>query len=231
MAIYPKSGHALLYTTFDRWNEMPYKSCLCLVHSISSLMPHKHQTPSSLLIIIMSQHLAWSFFKWYDPLHIITWPLWSIDLNLARSSPSPRSIGAKSCSSFPATCGLSLQSLQLALHTCNQSIDAKPCLDLLHLATRLHVMSHMQWVPSSHYMSIASTLSHFSSMAHVAHTSVFVWTNHLCISTWTLISPPKLSLNYQNQTRAFQGVAWQWVPGKKPNEKAAAECGSPGTNS
>src|SRR6185436_7024019 len=53
-------------------------------------------------------------------------------------------------------------------------------------------------------MSIASTLSHFSSMAHVAHTSVFVWTNLLCISTQTLISPPKLSLNYQNQTRAFQ---------------------------
>ena len=30
--IYPKSGHALLYTTFDRWNEMPYKLYLCLVH-------------------------------------------------------------------------------------------------------------------------------------------------------------------------------------------------------
>ena len=65
-------------------------------------------------------------------------------------------------------------------------------------------MSHMQWVPSSHYMSIASTFSHFSSMAHVVHTSVFVWTNHLFISTWTLISSPKLSLNYQNQTRTFQ---------------------------
>ena len=55
-------------------------------------------------------------------------------------------------------------------------------------------------------MSIASTLSHFSSMAHVAHTSVFVWTNHLCISTLILISPPKLSLNYQNQTKTFSRV-------------------------
>ena len=78
---------------------------------------------------------------------------------------------------------LSLQSLQLVFHTCYRSIDAKPCLDLLHLATRLHVMYHMQWVPSSHYMSIASTLGHFSSMAHVTHTNVFVWTNHLYIST------------------------------------------------
>jgi len=51
------------------------------------------------------------------------------------------------------------------------------------LVTWLHVMSHMQWALRSHYMSIASTLSHFSSMAHVAHTSVFVWTNLLCIST------------------------------------------------
>ena len=51
------------------------------------------------------------------------------------------------------------------------------------LITWFHIMSHMQWVPSSHYMSIASSLSHFSSMAHVAHTSVFVRTNHLCIST------------------------------------------------
>src|SRR6185503_9877562 len=59
-AIYPKSGHALLYTPFDRCNKMPYKSYLCLAHSISSfqiLIPHKHQTPSSLLIIFMSKHL------------------------------------------------------------------------------------------------------------------------------------------------------------------------------
>jgi hypothetical protein len=39
---------------------------------------------------------------------------------------------------------LLLQSLQLALHICNRSIAAKPCLDLLHLATWLHVIYHMQ---------------------------------------------------------------------------------------
>ena len=116
--------------------------------------------------------------EWYDPLHIITWPLWSIDLDLARSSPSPRSIGAKSCPSFTASRSVASKPW-LALHHCNRSI--KPLLHFGHM-TPCHV-SYMQWVPSSHYMSIASTLSHFSSMAHVAHTSVFVWTNHLCIST------------------------------------------------
>ena len=34
--IYPKSGQTLLYSTLDRWNEMPYKLYLCLVHFISS---------------------------------------------------------------------------------------------------------------------------------------------------------------------------------------------------
>ena len=120
--------------------------------------------------------------EWYDPLHIITWPLWFIDLDLARSSPSPRSIGAKSYPSFTASRSITSKSW-LALHYCNRSIKPSLVLIFSTLVTWLHVMSHMQWVPPSHYMSIASTLSHFSSMAHVAHTSVFVWTNLLCIST------------------------------------------------
>ena len=74
--------------------------------------------------------------------------------------------------------GTLLQSLDLPF-----TIATGPSSLFSTLFTWLHFMSHMQWVPSSHYMSIASTLSHFSSMAHVAHTSVFVWTNHLCIST------------------------------------------------
>ena len=181
-AIYPKSGHALLYTTIDRWNEMPYKSYLCLAHSISSsqathapnsIKPFDHHHESTLGLI---------FLEWYDPLHIITWPLWSINLDLARSSPSPRSIGAKSCSSFTASRSLASKPW-LALHHCNRSIEPSLVLIFCILVTWLHAMSHMQWVPSSHYMSIASTLSHLSSMAHVAHTSVFVWTNHLYIST------------------------------------------------
>jgi hypothetical protein len=33
-----------------------------------------------------------------------------------------------------------------------------------------------------------------------------MWTNHLCISHQTYISPPSLSVSYQNQTRAFQSL-------------------------
>ena len=60
-------------TTFERWNEMPYKSYLWLSHSISSsqmLMPHKHQSQSNLFIIIMRQHLAWSSLN--DMIHFIS---------------------------------------------------------------------------------------------------------------------------------------------------------------
>ena len=95
---------------------------------------------------------------WSTPYHHMT--SLSIDLDLARSSPLPRSIGAKSCPSFTVTRSLASKPW-LALHHCNRSI--KPILVLIFstLVTWLHVMSHMQWVPLSHYMSIASTLSYF----------------------------------------------------------------------
>ena len=146
-AFYPKSGHTLLYTTFNRWNEMSYKSYLCLVHFISTppmLMPHKHQLSSSLLIINTNQHLAWSSLN--DMIHFISscaliGSLISTSLALHRClCPLTLSL----CSSFSATCGASFQSLRIAPHTCNWSIVVKPCLDLLYLATWLHVMYHMQ---------------------------------------------------------------------------------------
>ena len=174
-AIYPKSGQALLYSTLDRWNEMPYKSYLCLAHSISSPFINS-------ILQVSMQPMHKHNHEWYDPLHIITWPLWFIDLDLAHSLLLPRFIGAKSCPSFTASRSITSKPW-LALHHYNQSIKSNLVLIFSTLVTWLHVMSHMQWVPSSHYMSIASTLSHFSSMAHVAHTSVFVWTNHLYIST------------------------------------------------
>ena len=120
--------------------------------------------------------------EWYDPLHIITCPLWFIDLDLARSLPLPRFIGAKSCPSFTASRSIASKPWLALLHY-NRSIKPSLVLIFTTLVTWLHVMTHIQWVPSSHNMSIASTLSHFFSMAHVAHTSVFVWTNLLCIST------------------------------------------------
>ena len=67
-----------------------------------------------------------------------------IDLDLTCSSPLPRSIDAKSCSSFADTRGPSLQSLRLALHSCNWSIEPSLILIFSTLVTCLHVMSHVQ---------------------------------------------------------------------------------------
>ena len=106
-----------------------------------------HTSTKLLLIIIMSQHLAWSFLN--DMIHSIS----SYDLfgpsiltllalhrclgpsapNLAQASP-PR--------------GPSLQSLVLPFLHCNRSIKPSLVLIFTTLVTWLHVMTHMQWAPS-----------------------------------------------------------------------------------
>jgi len=134
--------------------------CLAHFHSISIFI--------SILQLSM-QPMHQHNHEWYDPLHIITWPLWSIDLDLVRSSPSPRSIGAKSCPSFTASRSVASESW-LVLHHCNRSIKPSLVLIFSTLVTWLHVMSHMQWAPSHHHL----------------------WTNHLCISICHIISPPNV---------------------------------------
>jgi hypothetical protein len=97
--------------------------------------------------------------KWYDPLHIITWPYWFIDLDLTCSSPLPSSIGAKSCSSFIATWSIALKP-----PTCPSRLQpvhqAKSCLDLLHL-------SHMTLCYVSYAMSFLMTC--VSIVAYPSH--------------------------------------------------------------
>ena len=68
---------------------IPFHLLKCWCYTSTNL----HQ---AFFIIIMSRHLAWSSLNEYDPLHIIMWPYWFIDLNFAWSSPLPWSIGAKS---------------------------------------------------------------------------------------------------------------------------------------
>jgi hypothetical protein len=159
---------------------------LCLAHSFPSppmLMPDKHQS----FIKNFDHHhdltLGLIFLEWYDALHIIIWPYWFIDHNSACSSPLPCPSVPSLCSSFFATCGASLQSVWLALHTCNRSIDVKPCLDLLHLATWLHVMSHMQWAHSlTHRWTLKISKPSPPPWLRLL-TLVYLWTNHICIST------------------------------------------------
>ena len=143
--IYPKPGHKLLYTPMTGEMKCPWLY-LCLAHSIPSppmLMQHMHQHDQ----------------QWYDPLHIITWSYWFIDLDSTCSSPLPRSISTKSM-----TCPSLLQPVH----------QAKSCLDLLHLG---HLTScHVSYAISSIItcVSYATYLSHFTSMAWVAYTSVLV---------------------------------------------------------
>ena len=100
-AIYPKPGHKLLYTPMTGEMKCP-RLYLCLAHSIPfppTSMQHMHQHDQ----------------QWYDPLHIITWSYWFIDLDFTCSSPLHRP-SAPSLAQASPLCGPSLQSLQLAHH-------------------------------------------------------------------------------------------------------------------
>ena len=132
-----------------KWNAL--QVYLCLVHSIPfppMLMQHMHQP----------------HHKWYDPLHIIMWPCWFLDLDLTCFSPLPSSIGAKSCSSFTA-----MRSIPLKHPTCHSRLQpvhqAKSCLDLFHLShmTQCHVSYAMSSFITC--VSLATYPSHFTSMA------------------------------------------------------------------
>ena len=78
----------------------------------TSIKLFDHHSESTLVLI---------FLEWYDPLHIIIWPHWFIDLNLTWCSRLPWSISAKSLlklprhmwfvASKPPTCPSHLQSI------------------------------------------------------------------------------------------------------------------------
>ena len=123
-AIYPKPGHQLLYTHMTGEMKCP-RLYLCLAHFIPS-------PPMSM------QHMHQHDQQWYDPLHIIMWSYWFINLDFTCFSPLP-SLAQASSPRSP-----SLQSLRLALHACNRSIKPSHVLIFSTLITWLNVMSHVQ---------------------------------------------------------------------------------------
>ena len=133
------------------------------------------------------QRMHQPYHKWYDPLHIITWPYWLIDLDLTCSSPLFWSIGAKS---------LTCPSLLQPVH------QAKPHLDLLHLSHM--IPCHVSYAMSSFItcVSFVTSLSHFHlhgiCCSHTCTCGLITYVSHI-----NIISPPRLSLNYQNHTRTF----------------------------
>ena len=184
MTIYPKPGYKLLYTPMTGEMKCP-KLYLCLAHYI----------PSPLILM---QHMHQPITKWYDPLHIIMWPYWFIDLDFTCFSPLPSSIGAKSCLSFTAT-----RSIAPKPPTCPSRLQpvhqAKSCLDLLHLdhMTQCHVSCAISSFIIT-CVSFATSPSHFH-LHGICCSYTCTYRLITCVSHINTISPPRLSLNYQNQ--------------------------------
>ena len=143
---------------------------LCLAHSIPS-------APMSM------QHMHQHNQQWYDPLHIITWSYWFINLDFTHFSPLPSSIGTKSCLSFAAM----------------RSIAPKPptCPSRLQWAMRSFIITCVSFAtPSRHFHFHGICCSHTYTCGLI-----------ICVSHINTISLPRLLLNYQNQTRTFQLVS------------------------
>ena len=135
-------NHVMHFSTQSLTSEMKCPTIyLCLAHSIPSppmLMPHKHQpwSTNDMIHFISSHDLIGSSILTSLALHHCFGPLAP---NICSSFPTKRFIASK-----PLTCPSLLQPVH----------QAKPHLDLLHLVTWLHVMSHMQWAPSSHVWAL-----------------------------------------------------------------------------
>ena len=160
------------------------------------------------------QHMHQRDQQWYDPHHIITWSLWFIDLDYTCSSPLPSSIDAKSCSSFTAM--WSIAPKPPTFPSCLQPVhQAKSCLDLLHLdhMTQCHVLCAMSSFIIT-CVSFATSPSHFHlhgiCCSHICTYGLITSVSHI-----NTISPPRLSLNYQNHTRTFQRCWRRWRRSRK----------------
>ena len=170
-----------------KWNALGYTFAL---HIPFYLLHHwcstcTNQSPNDMIHFISSHNLIGSSILTSLALHRCLRP--SVP-NLAQASP-PR--------------GPSLQSLQLALHACNWSIKPSHVLIFSTLITWLNVMSHVHLCSFIiTCVSFTTSLSHFHlhgiCCSHTCTCGLIT-----CVSHINTISPPKLSLNYQNQTRTF----------------------------
>ena len=113
-------------------------------------------------------------------------------LSLASSFTATWSIALK-----PPTCPSRFQRVH----------QAKSCLDLLHLdhMTQCHVSLAMTSFIIT-CVSFATSPSHFY-LHGICYSHICIYGLITCVSHINTISPPRLSLNYQNHTRTFQ-----WPP-------------------
>ena len=154
MTIYPKPGHKLLYSPMTGEMKCPIGYTFALripFHLLQCWCNTCTNTINNDMIHFISSrdHIGSS---------ILTLLALHRCHRLAQASP-PRSP--------------SLQSLRLALHSCNRSIKPSLVLIFSTLITWLNVMSHVQWAPSSsHVWALQHLQAIFTFMAYVAHTYV-----------------------------------------------------------
>ena len=109
----------------------------------------------------------------------------------------------QSCSSFTAT-----RSIAPEPPTCPSRLQpvhqAKSCLDFLHLdhMSQCHVSCAMSSFIIT-CVSYATSLSHFH-LHGICYSHTCTCELITCVFHINTISPPRLSLNYQNHTRTFQ---------------------------
>jgi hypothetical protein len=149
VTIYPKPSYKLLYAFMIGEIKCPINIPLpCAFHFISFpplLMQHMHQPIINDMIHFLSSRDR-------------------IGSSILTSHALHRRLGS-STASHHSTCPSHLQPICRPNHVLIFSI----------LITWLNVMSHVQWAPSSpHVLVFATSLSHFTSMAYVAHKYVHV---------------------------------------------------------
>ena len=158
MTIYPKPGHQLLYTPMTGEIKCPigYTFALRIPFHLLQCWCNTctNHITNDMIHFISSRNLVGSSILTSLAFHRCLRP----------SAPSL-------CSSFTATWSVTPKPSTCPSHL--QPVhQAKPYLDLLHLATWLHVMSHLQWAPSSHVWALQHFKAISISMARVAHTNV-----------------------------------------------------------
>ena len=199
MAIYSKPGHQLLYSPMTDEMKCPIGYTFALripFHLLQCRCNTCTNTINNDMIHFISSH---------D--HIGSSILTLLALHHCHR-PSAPSLTQASPPRDP-----SLQSLRLALHACNWSIKPSLVLIFSTLITWLNVMSH---VHLSSFIITCVSFAIFPSHFHLhgiccSHTCICGLIT--CVSHINTISPPRLSLNYQNHTRTFHASVplWNWA--------------------
>jgi len=160
-----------------------------VINFSTHLWPVKWKCPRLYLCLVLSipsppmlmQHMHQPITKWYDPLHINMWSYWFIDLDLTYRCLGPSVPSIAQASLSDAVSRFKASDLPFILATGPSSQASS--------------WSSPPWSHDSIACLICNELLHH----HIITYGLISYLSHI-----NTISPPKISLNYQNQTRTFQ---------------------------